>query len=256
MLNSLIRKLYLLTGYSFGKKVVLGRTACLGKEIFSRVYPNQDKYILINQQKVRTDLFLQGLKNGLMRVKSYKVKKYLARKDIMPFLREQECLPWLKVKSDIEFILIDSLAELVDQKFVNKNRGWSFCCFYSDLIVNTSDFNQNFDCLGFLDLDLIEKKYRDFFDWIGKNFPNKIILFIHYSTKLDGREKFTKRQQEISRVLKKLAIENSNIKNIELDDSLINFNKNDKLPYHYSEMTNSYYADEWKRVCGISNQSL
>jgi len=251
MINNLIKKIFLLTGFSFGKKVVLGRTACLGKEIFSKVYADHNDYILINQQKVRVDLFLQLLSNNSVRPKSRQIKKYLTRKDVLPFIKEQQYLPWLKVKRDINFILIDSLSELVDQKFLNRSDGTFFCSYYSDVDTKNEEFNTKFDNVGLLDVGLIEKNYRDFFNWINKNYPGKPIIFINYSTKLDGREKFKNRQQEISRIIKILSLENKNIKNIELDDSLIHYSEGDDLPYHYSSETNLHYANQWKKVCPI-----
>ncbi len=77
MINNLILKFFLLTGCSFGKKVVLARTACLGKEIFSKVYPEQNNYILVNQQKGRIDLFLDWLGDKKLRPKPNQIKNYL-----------------------------------------------------------------------------------------------------------------------------------------------------------------------------------
>ncbi len=160
-------------------------------------------------------------------------------------------MPWLSIRNDFDFVLIDSLSELADQKFVDKKGNWFFCSFFSDIDSKNKEFNTLFISEGLLDIGLIEKKYRDFFGWINKKYPSKQIIFIHYSTKLDERQKFKKRQQEISRVLRILSSENKNIKNIEIDDELVFYRENDKLPYHYSQLTNLHYAEQWKKVCGV-----
>ncbi len=90
------------------KKVVLGRNACLGIDVFNLKYCNQYDVKLVNQQKTRVDVLLD-LINGAQRPETNYLKKFIPRRDLYPLIVQQEKLPWLSGNKDIEYLLMDSL---------------------------------------------------------------------------------------------------------------------------------------------------
>lgn len=226
---------------------MLGRTACLGKDIFALRHSKDGRAILINQQKTRVDILCEWIEGG-ERPKSKKIKGHMSRADIYPLIKEQESLPWLRWK-DCDFILMDSFSELTDQKFSHKQEGWSFSCHYSD-IKHTLEFDELFENHGLLPTDDIENAYLKFFDLIDSLYPNKKIIFIHFPTCLDERNIYKQRGAEILRVMKKIEQNNSNVINIYVGDEKVNWHEEDKFPYHYSKSTNASFLKEWNEKVG------
>lgn len=228
----------------FPKPVVLGRNACLGKEIFELLNQKEHKYWLINQQKTRVDLFLQWIA-GATRPSAKAVKPFMARLDVYPYIKEQERLTWLQKTYRPSLIILDSYSELTDQQFRHRQEGWSFCCHYTDL-HHSPEFEAQFESLGLLPVERLEMAYRQFFSWLDQTYPGTEILFIHYPTKLDSREKFKLRAAEILRVIRQLAADRNNLRNIKLEDSQVDWHETDNSPYHYSSATNQAFAFKCK----------
>ena len=235
---------YLYLTLHFQKRLVLGRAACLGKDVFALRYSKDKRALLINQQKTREDLLCEWI-DGRERPKSKQIRSHLSRTDIYPLIKEQEYLPWLKWKG-CDFILMDSFSELTDQKFSHKQEGWSFCCHYSD-IKHTPEFDALFENHGLLPIDDLENAYLKFFDLLNSLHPEKHIVFLHFPTSLDERKMYKERGAEILRVMKKIEEKNSYITNIFIDDNTVDWHEEDKFPYHYSKSTNATFLEQWNK---------
>ena len=230
---------------NFLSNTIMSRTACLGHDLVKLKYQNR-KIHTINQQKVRLDLFLEWKDDPKKRPLSFKIKKHLLRKDIYHMIKQQEELPWTKI-SNFEFLLIDSFAELTDQKFTQRKYNWSFCSHYSD-INQTPDFKNLFFCEGLLNLEKMEGVYKSFFEWFRKEYPNKKVFFIHFPTKLDQRKEFKIRGNKILEIMLNLEKENSFIYNINIDESKVYKNETNDFPYHYSIETNKEFLKKLEEL--------
>ena len=160
-----------ITGKKKTNKVIhptwLGRVACLGRNVFDSRISDLNHPVLINQQKVRCDLWMDYL-SGAPRPDTKVVEAHLDRDYVAPTIAEQEKLPWLDTPSEkISCLIMDSFAELTDQKFVHRSGGWAFCCHYAD-INHTPEFDENFIRHGLLPIEEIENVYREFFEWFFK----------------------------------------------------------------------------------------
>lgn len=224
---------------------VFGRTACLGKDLFALRYSTLNKVVLDNFQKVRLDLWLAWI-NGADRPIPGAIESHMLRKDVYPFIKEQAKFLATQHQNFL-YLLIDSFAELTDQKFTHKKEGWSFCCHLSDLALS-ENFNEIFECNGLLPISEIESVYRRFFDWFESEYPGKMVIFIHFPAKLDDRTVFKERAAEILKVMKGLEIIKPFIRNLTIDDDLVDWNESDRFPYHYSKSTNLAFISQWNQL--------
>lgn len=231
-------------------KVVLGRVACLGKEIFALRYSDQGNIFLKNQQKVRLDLWLDWF-DGSPRPIPKVVKQHMLRKDVYPFIQEQANESIMEGDNFL-FLIMDSFAELTDQRFTHRRDGWSFCCHLSDL-KRSQVFDETFEHNGLLPINEIEIVYKRFFNWFERKYPGKHVIFIHFPSKLDDRPLFKTRAAEILRVMKSLERERGFIKNLSLDDTHVEWHENDQFPYHYSRSTNLAFLAEWEKLNSHDN---
>jgi hypothetical protein len=217
------------------KEIILGRNACLGNELLRAWTKKHKDFLVINQQRVRVDIFLDCA-NGAPRPKAGIIKKYfrLRRSDLNELVRQQENLPWLKNKRAVKYLVMDSFTELTDKKFTHRKENWSFCCYWNDLI-HDEKFDKEFSSSGMLPLEDLEKSYSAFFDWANRKYPGIRIFFIHYPDRLEKREKYLERSKKIKEVLEKLSAENNFIKNIFLEEEKTKKNLLDEFPYHYGQ---------------------
>jgi hypothetical protein len=232
--------------YAINKVKIYGRVACLGRNVFDMRYSTENKVILVNQQKVRVDLFNAWL-SGETRPKAEVIEKYMLRKDVFPLIEQQAAPEW-REKNDFNYFLMDSFSELTDQKFTHKTERWSFCCHYTD-INHDSDFADFFECHGLLPIEDIELQYYLFFDWFEKKFPGKKLYYIHFPTKFDSRNIFKERSKEILRIMKKYQEDRDYIKNIFIGEESVFLKENDVFPYHFSEKTNQSFLN---KLCELS----
>ena len=241
----------LIKGKSIGSKVVLGRVACVGKDVF-KIKAKDEHTKLINMQKARFDLLLDWI-NGEITPKSKVIENHLYRKDILPFIKQQEKLQWFSLNSNIDYLLFDSYAEFTDQKFQHREEGWSFCCHYTDLL-HTDEFNRTFENCGLLPLNILENTYSSFFDWVESNYPNKLMIFIHYSARFDDRKEFKDREKEINIIIKNESMKRPNLLNLYLDEQYYLRPKNDDYPYHYSKKTYKCLVKKWNDLESIKEK--
>ena len=227
------------------RRKILGRVACLGSDLYALRYQRKYGFRLINQQKVRVDLWLEWLSSKTI-PRPEMIKGYMSRQDVYPLIENQASLPWL-VENEFEFMLMDSFSELTDQKFTHRKDGWSFCCHYSDL-DHTADFDKEFKSQGLLPIEEIESTYTRFFEWFEKEHPGKQVIFVHFPTTLDERALYKERSAEILRAMTKLQSIKPFIHNISIDDKSVEWNENDRFPYHFSKSTNLAFVDRWDKL--------
>lgn len=223
------------------KTVILSRTACLGRELIDLKYGTKNVFIW-NQQKTRVDVFMDWI-FGQPRPKWKVVRPFIKREDLLLFMKQQEHLPWLHLQKKPDLIVMDSLSELLDQKFTHKKEDWSFCAYHSDVDKDAS-FVQTFDNNGLLKLEEFEKAYETFFEWLTKTYPNTDIIFIHYPTAWVSAKE---REFEILRVLKSLE-KTYPIYNICLPESKVEWDNDNKFLYHFTENTKKSFVKEWQKV--------
>ncbi len=229
--------------FKFQTPIILGRTACLGKDVLNET---KFKYFPLNNlQKARADVFVNSITNSI-NLDLEEIKKHMLRQDVFPLIQEQSQMNWVRNKvRNPAFILIDSFAELTDQKFSHKSKNYSFCCHYNDLI-HSGDFKDIYNSDGLLDINQFEEYYFLMFSEIRKKYRTQKIVFMHYSAKFDDRIIFKERRKEISRVIQEYAKIDPDFINIDLDDEMYYPHENDKFPYHYNKKTHEHIVEKWK----------
>jgi hypothetical protein len=227
------------------KEIILGRNACLGNELLRVLIKKNKKYLVINQQKTRIDVFMECINGAPCPQAAEIIKNFrIKRHDLAELIKQQEKLPWLKNKHPVKLLVMDSFSELTDKKFTHKKRGWSFSCHWNDL-KHDQNFEQEFSCSGMLPLEELEKNYQNFFAWAEKTHPGIKIFFIHYPDQLEKREKYLQRSQKIKEVLEKIAIQKPFIKNIILEKEKTTSSPQDEFPYHYGQ---GVYDEMFKKL--------
>ena len=226
--------------------VIFGRVACLGQSLYYMRSKELGRSQFLNQQKVRCDLFLDRLL-GAPRPIASEVVEHLARDHVAPCIWEQEALPWVGTRRPPRLLLMDSFAELTDQKFVHRRDKWSFACHYRDL-VHSEKFSADFECLGLLDPEQFERVYYDFFAWFFGKFPRSRIVFFHFPTKLDPRHQFRERAAVLRRVVEGFASSNSSILSVAVDDGLVEPSIETPHRYHFSRETNLAMVRVWQEL--------
>lgn len=227
------------------RKVILGRCSCVGKEILS-LKEKQFSYRLLNQQKSRFDVLINWIQ-GEKLPQINTVQPFVPRKDIFPLLKEQEELPWLNCKKDIEYCIFDTFSELTDKKFTHKKEGWSFCCHYSD-IQHVPDFDNAFICEDLLDEDKIFTAYDNFVTWFSKKYPTKMMYAVKVPTSLDSRELYKRRSEIISDALTILSKKNGNLIPLSVPNASVRHHSDDDFPYHFSQSTYYAFLEKWNII--------
>lgn len=228
---------------SSGEKWVFGRVACMGRDVYSLLEP---KVKLFNVQKGRVDYLVDVVNNPSLRAKVGKIAPYMARKDIIPMLVQEEICGQYP-KSMPEFIYMDSYSELTDQLFIHKKEKWKFCCNYSD-IGHGDHFDEIFENAGLLDKDDLGAKYERYFNYIRSKFGDATIVFLHFPVKLDKREKFHLRYNSILKEISRMSSLFPPFYSITVDDSIVEKPENvpeelKDFPYHYNKKTYQVLAD-------------
>jgi hypothetical protein len=185
--------------------------------------------------------------NGKPRPRSREIKKFFRDRAIYEHIKQQEELPWLKIKK-MKYLVMDSYSELTDKKFTNIKDGWSFCCHFGDLYL-ADEFKNNFKIEGALPLENLEESYRAFFAWFEKNFPGKNVFFVHYPSLFDARSEYKERGAAILQTMQKISANKSYIKNIFLSEEEVTEKvKADPFPYHYNDEIYQKLSKKWDKI--------
>jgi hypothetical protein len=222
--------------YKFRRPRVLGRFACLGDELVSRLKPIQGAS---NHQKSRVDYLIHSAENRRIVCKPDRVIPHLDKKYVQGTIEQQAHNFLAYAKPD--FIMLDSFSELSDQLFEHKTEGWQFCANYTD-INHSPEFEAEFDKHGLMPVEEIEKYYRVWFDRLRRNYGMVPIIFIHFPTLLDNREKFKQRGQAILEIMGRVEKEYENIFSVYIEDEYVDWPRNESnelkgFPYHYDVKT-------------------
>lgn len=236
------RFLRVLDGSLFRNRVI-ARAACLGTNVFGLLHGRHAGRRLINQQKMRIDLWME-LVRGARPPDALAVKPFMHREDVYPLIEQQEQRPWLGARR-FDYLLMDSFAELTDQRFRHRRDGWSFCCHFSDLKTD-GGFNEVFENQGLLPLAALEPAYAEFFEWFEREHPGKPVYYLHFPTALDKRELFKNRAIELLRVLRRFEEKKGYIRNVMVHESHVSGVTGDSFPYHFSDSTNGRFLSELK----------
>ena len=171
---------------------ILGRHACLGRSVLDLIDIGGP---IFNIQKGRVDYLISCINQNETRARTAVLGSFISRKDIIPLIRQQEYCNNLP-KHPPKLVYMDSFAELADQLFIHREKGWGGCCYYTD-VHHTEDFKILFEERGLLDLEKIESSYRNYFDRIHVKYGEVPILFLHFPSVLEKRLKYFERGQII-----------------------------------------------------------
>jgi len=249
-MKALLRKFYH-NHYRFKPVKILGRVACLGNEIITQL--NLEKG-LINHQKSRVDFLLDLANDSKIKPNDKEIIPLLEKNYISGTIYQQQFNFFSRSKPDI--IIMDSFSELTDQLFENKLDRTKFLANYSD-IRHDEQFNSRYITKGLLNLEQLYDIYHNFFEKIKKNYPATHILFIHFPTTLDKREKFQERGKAILHAIEKLSLEFKNLHSISIEDEFVypTIKNSDELkdfPYHYgTETYKNFVTKVIKTIDGI-----
>jgi hypothetical protein len=222
---------------------MISRVACMGSDVIKGLELPKN---VINHQKNRVDHIIRLHEKKTIKPKINKLEKYFQRKDILPLILQQ--------RDDIfsykqpKYIIFDSFSELTDQRFRHKNDGWEFFSNYAD-ILHGDDFNNTFECLGLLSIDEIEKYYDILFSLLNQTYNNVPIIFLHFPTILDKREKFNLRGKGILNSIDQLSYRIENLYSFDVPETIVGWPKSkvsiglEDFPYHYNSETYQYLIE-------------
>lgn len=240
--------------FSNFRPLIINRTAYLGHSAFERI--NVGKIELVNCAKNRVDYALSIHQDKSKRADAYDilscmVKGYRSYKewywatfgevammvtsDYRLFkewywAEERDVFKYKRVKA----VVMDSFSELVDQLFVEKEGKHSFCSTYH--VVKGTQICDLYDCLGLLDVNLIKSYYLQFFKELRRVYQNVPIIFIHFSTLFETRDKFIERAAQIERAIVEINQE-ENLDVVFIKPRIVEHHETDPNAYHYSKST-------------------
>jgi hypothetical protein len=248
-LKILIKKIYY-KNYKFQKTKLLGRVACLGSEVISKLDLQKG---LVNHQKSRVDFLLEVSKNPNIKPTAKDIYPFLKKKYIFGTIEQQESDFFLFKKPD--YIFMDSFSELTDQLFVDKINGKHFLANYSD-INHDENFNNRFYSKGLVEISDLSIIFDDFFNKVSVIYPDTIVIFIHFPTIFDKRKKFQERGNNIIKIINELSKKYHFLNSISLDDEFVfkSEDESDELkdfPYHYGKATYEKFAEIIKGIINV-----
>jgi hypothetical protein len=224
-----------------GRQIVLGRFACLGRELLesANLYDSS-----INIQKGRVDYLMRCIGDPGVKARPWEVVKHLNGEDIFSLIhQEAEIESWRQERASLFFM--DSYSELTDQIFRHRTGNWMFVSNYND-VIHDSDFERNFESLGLLDMSRLESCYTEYFDYIRASYPELPIVFVHFPIKLERRAKFRERYHAICDVIDRLRVRYEPFFSLTLDEADVFPVEaaGDDFPYHYGKKTYDKFAEK------------
>lgn len=227
---------------------ILGRHACLGREIIERSGINIPIH---NIQKGRVDLLLSIKNTPKLAPLTKVVSCHLNRNDMQAIVRQQEFSGFLPKRAP-SLVFMDSLSELVDQLFLHKKDGWGWCSYYSD-INNSTEFSKIFDNKGLINLESLELYYREYFDFIYEKYGEVPIVFFHFPVALESREVFSSRGSAILNIIDRLTRDYRNLYSINIDEKKVDYpicesEELKNFPYHYNDVTYVEFVKKFKKL--------
>tara|TARA_B110000879_G_C10997150_1_gene441597 strand:- start:62 stop:862 length:801 start_codon:yes stop_codon:yes gene_type:complete len=216
---------------------IMGRIACMGMDVFKILEIEAE---IINMQKGRVDYLNNVIVNKKNKVAANKVIPFINRNDIKYLIFQQQIGYGLKKKPPL-MLFMDSYSELTDQRFFNYEKEWSFYANYSD-INHSLEFKSKFKAEGLLDQNSLINQYHQFFNYFRNNYGNVPIIFMHFSVKLDSREKFKIRHKKIKEAIEEIKSELQPFYSFTADEEIVDWPEEripglENFPYHYNTST-------------------
>ena len=229
------------------KPWIFSRTACLGNDalLLSR---KSDSKVLINLQKGRADLLLESFASNKRRSLRL-AHKYISRNDILNLVWQQSHKRISTLPAP-EFILFDNFSDLTDRCFSLPN-GELIYCHKSDLL-QTQKLEELVDH-GLLEIGNIREIYNELFQIFRSTWGEVRIIFIHFPTKLENRQKYLLRSDLILRAVKDLVSTTTFLYSIDVPNHLVEpevdaMGQPSAFPYHYSQETKLFVANEISKI--------
>ena len=223
---------------------VLSRCACMGNDVLKELCWEK---AALNHQKSRVDFLLKLSDGQKIKPKPYLVAAYLARNDILSLIYQERQAFWSYRRP--HFVVMDSYSELTDQSFVHRT-GWQFMANYTD-IDHRGPFKEEFDVRGLLGLERLEVVYNEFFLKLKEVYGEVPVIFLHFPTTLDPREKFKERGKLILKIMNDLASTYPKIYSLSVPDDIVLSSLEDnpeqessRFPYHFGKEVFRYFCDE------------
>ena len=211
---------------------MLNRLACLGWWVLDAKFGV--KHNFNNQQKLRVDVFMDMV-NGIIPIPEMNsiFPEVLETQWSHKMYFESFDLSWLKLNTKPDILIMDNFAELVDRKITHKD-GWTFCGYKSDF-KEEYFLNGTLVDHGLLNIDDIYNSYDNFFAYVKEKW-NIPIIFIHFPTAFEDREKYINQGIAITKALETLSVK-YNIQNIHADSDSIEQRDDSPLNYHFGQKT-------------------
>lgn len=216
-------------------KNILTRGACLSSWVTEALLGEQMSRInFSNQQTVRVDLFFDILDGKIKPAPYSLLQTWITNKGRLGVYKQTEDLLWLKA-NEPELLIMDNYSEIVDKRFEHWT-GIGFCGLYGD--IDKKILDRELAQYGSLDPAKILPLYDRLFQYV-KDKWNIPIIFVHFPTVFDPRERYRQQGEAITNAMGLLA-EKYQIQNIHADESEIE--QKDADYYHFSERTVSNMA--------------
>jgi len=109
--------------------------------------------------------------------------------------------------------------------------------------------------MGLLPVEDLLMYYRCFFGEVRQRWGSIPILFLHFPTTLEKREKFIQRDKHIQETISHVAQESQPFYQLTADDSIVDWPETkipglENYPYHYNQRTYQVLAEQ-VRATGI-----
>jgi hypothetical protein len=208
---------------------------------------------VMNVQKGRADYLLDVTENAQIKTRTTRVMPFMERLDVVGLIAEQESWDWFSNRPPL-VLFMDSFSELTDQLFIHRQNKWRFCCNYSDL-QHSPELESQFETVGLLPVADLLMVYRRFFGMVRQCWGNIPIIFMHFPTILDKREKFQLRYEHILESVTQVAQEFQPFYSLAVDNSIVDWPLVkipglEDFPYHYNQRTYQTLAEK-VRATGV-----
>jgi hypothetical protein len=224
--------------------VLLGRYACLGADVMRCLQPSRP---VVNVQKGRVDYMTDCWRDRQSRARTLRVVGHMKREEILGCILQQELLfDWGAPERPVG-LLMDSMAELGDQRFFSKSNDWSFLSSYSDL-AHSKVFEASFGSDRLLAADKLEGSFDLFFEQFRQRFGDVPIFYLHFPTRLEQRQKFVDQHWAIREALDRIRPRFESLYSISVDEKIVCRDGDaekgmEDFPYHYNRETYQAFAD-------------
>lgn len=174
------------------------RIACLGKETVTHLGWER---LIRNHQFARADYLIDCFLDGRHKINIDQLdpRIFACRPDVQGL---QEQLANLEFEREGPLaIVLDSYAELTEQRFVHKDHGWSFCCRYSELDPQRI---ADFRALGRIPEEMLPTAIMGEIGVLRHVWPDTPIFYLHFPSTLENRPEFVRRAEIISATLREV----------------------------------------------------